>query len=63
LPIDARHFDRWLALFERAAREVCPPKAADHFVMLARRIAESLEVGVAGARGLPLCKGERFRAD
>ena len=32
LPIDARHFDRWLALFEASAREVCPPKAAGHFV-------------------------------
>ena len=63
LPIDARHFDRWLALFEKTARELCPPKAADHFVMLAGRIAESLELGVAGARGLLLRKGERLEAD
>jgi len=26
LPVDARHFDRWLALFEATARELCPPK-------------------------------------
>lgn len=63
LPIDARHFDRWLALFENTARGLCPPKAADHFLMLAGRIAESLELGVAGARGLLLRKGERLEAD
>jgi len=27
LPVDAAHFDRWLALFEATAREVCPPAA------------------------------------
>ena len=51
LPVDARHFDRWLALFEATARELCPPKAADHFVDRARRIAESLELGIANAAG------------
>lgn len=63
LPIDARHFDHWLALFENSARELCPPKAADHFLMLAGRIADSLELGVASARGLLLRKGERLRGD
>lgn len=63
LPIDARHFDHWLALFEAAARDLSPPSAADHFVMLARRIAESLELGLAGACGLLLRKGERFRVE
>lgn len=63
LPIDSRHFDRWLALFEKTARELCPPKAADHFEMLAHRIAESLEAGVAGARDAPLPKVGRFRTD
>jgi hemoglobin len=63
LPIDARHFDRWLALFEETARELCPSKAADHFVKLAQRIGESLELGIAGARGVLLTKGERFIAD
>lgn len=61
LPVDGRHFDRWLALFEAAARELCPPKAADHFIERARRIAESLELGIAGAHGVLLAKGERFR--
>jgi hemoglobin len=63
LPVDARHFDRWLELFEASARDLCPPKAADHFVVRARRIAESLELGVAGAHGVLLGKGERFRRD
>jgi hemoglobin len=61
LPVDARHFDRWLRLFEATAREVCPPKAACHFVQRARRIAQSLESGVAAARGVVLGKGARLR--
>jgi hemoglobin len=60
LPVDARHFDRWLALFEATAAEVCPPAAAAHFIERARRIAESLELGIAGARGVLLRKGERY---
>ncbi|MGH9811066.1 MAG: group III truncated hemoglobin [Terriglobia bacterium] len=61
LPVDAVHFDRWLALFENTAREVCPPEAAQHFVERARRIAESLELGIAGLHGVRLGRGERFR--
>lgn len=61
LPIDAAHFDRWLALFEATAAEVCPPEAAAHFVERAHRIAASLELGVAGANGVLLGLGERFR--
>src|SRR5215203_5275453 len=60
LPVDGRHFDRWLALFEATARELCPPKAADHFIERARRIAESLELGIAGTHGVMLGKGERL---
>ena len=60
LPVDAAHFDRWLALFEQAAREICPPQAAAHFVERARRIAASLELGVAGGQGVLLGSGERF---
>jgi hemoglobin len=63
LPIDTEHFDRWLALFEQTAREVCPTKAADHFIDRARRIAESLETGIAGSRGALLAKGERYRSN
>lgn len=61
LPVDSRHFDRWLSLFEETARELCPPRAADHFIERARRIAESLELGIAGAHGVLLMKGERLR--
>ncbi|HLZ64822.1 MAG TPA: group III truncated hemoglobin [Aliidongia sp.] len=63
LPIDARHFDRWLALFEATARELCPPRAAEHFLERARRIAESLELGIAIGNGALLAKGERYRRD
>ena len=61
LPVDAGHFDRWLELFDEAAAEICPPKAAAHFVELARRIAASLELGIAGGQGDMLAPGERFR--
>src|ERR1700754_1782206 len=61
LPIDATHFDRWLALFEDTAREVCPPVAAEHFIERAHRIAASLELGVAGANGVMLGNGERYQ--
>lgn len=61
LPVDARHFDRWLRLFEATARELCPPRAADHFITRARNIAESLELGIAGAHGPMLRRGERLR--
>ena len=60
LPVDARHFDRWLELFEATARDLCPPVAADHFIERARRIAQNLERGVAGANGVLLAKGERY---
>lgn len=60
LPVDARHFDRWLELFEATAADACPPAAAAHFIERARRIAESLELGIAGANGVLLAKGERF---
>jgi hemoglobin len=50
-PIDAAHFDRWLALFEIAARRECPPAAAEVFIEHAHRIGESLELGLAAQRG------------
>lgn len=61
LPIDAEHFDRWLALFAATAAEVCPPTAAAHFIERAGRIAESLEMGIAVGHGALLAKGERYR--
>jgi hemoglobin len=63
LPVDAEHFDRWLVLFEATAAETCPPVAAAHFVERARRIAQSLELGIAISHGTPLRRGQRFRRD
>ncbi len=60
LPIDSRHFDRWLALFEAAARDLCPRAAAAHFIDRAHRIAESLELGIAHGQGVYLSPGTRF---
>lgn len=51
LPIGPEHFDRWLALFEATAAELCPPAAAEHFIERARRIADSFELGRAFATG------------
>ena len=61
LPVDAAHFDRWLALFEATAAEVCPAGAAAHFVERARRVAQSLELGIAAGHGVLLRRGQRFR--
>lgn len=66
LPIEAHHFDRWLELFRRTARDVCPPRAAHLFIDRAGLIAQSLELGIAAAKGVLLDKGQRFvttRAD
>jgi hemoglobin len=60
LPVDGAHFDRWLALFETCAEELCPPAAAAHFIERARRIAASLELAIASSRGRMLAKGERY---
>jgi hemoglobin len=62
LPVHSTHFDRWLTLFEETARMVCPPAAQTHFIERARRIAESLELGIAGQNGILLGRGERLRA-
>lgn len=60
LPVEAPHFDRWLELFRQTARDVCPPKAADLFIARAEVIAQSLEMGIAGAQGVLLERGQRF---
>lgn len=60
LAVGGPHFDRWLALFESAALDVCGPEIAAMFVARARRIAQSLEFGVAAARGVLLRSGERL---
>jgi hemoglobin len=60
LPVEAAHFDRWLALFDESTREVCPPEAADVFMDRARRIAASLEMAVAVHNDALPVKGERY---
>jgi len=60
LPVEATHFDRWLDLFRRNAREICPPAAAALLIEKAELIAKSLELGVASAHGVLLAQGERF---
>jgi hemoglobin len=52
LPLEPLHFDRWLSLFEETAIEVCgAPDIAEAFIVRARRIADSFEMGRAGQRG------------
>lgn len=60
LPVDSRHFDRWLTLFGETAIEICPPDAARLFLERAMRIAESLELAIAGDLRIMLGKGERL---
>ena len=49
------HFERWLAVFETTAREVCGPEIAEFFVDRARRIADSLQIGLGiGPKALHL---------
>jgi hemoglobin len=45
-----------------APRSAAPlsPTPADRFIERARRVAESLELGVASASGVLLGKGERY---
>ena len=50
LAIDDGHFARWLELFDKTARRICPPEGADHLVERAHRIARSIRIAVAAAR-------------
>ena len=49
--IESAHFPLWLDLFERTARDVCPPAAADLFVEKSQMIGRSLALGLAVSRG------------
>lgn len=51
LPVGPEHFDRWLGLFKATTAEVCPGAAAEHLMGRARRIANSIEMGVGAQRG------------
>lgn len=49
LPVKSEHFARWLDLFAATARSICP-KEAPRFIAAARRIAQSLELGIGAYR-------------
>jgi len=51
LPLEPRHFDRWLALFEETVRDLCPPDIAEAFLLRARRIADSFEMAIGSRHG------------
>lgn len=51
LPLKGEHFDRWLMLFERTAHEIFESEVAEAFIIRARRIADSFEMGIATVRG------------
>lgn len=53
LPINAAHFDRWLALFRATAQEICTPAGAAHLILRAERIAQSLHYAVDSAQACP----------
>jgi hemoglobin len=46
--VEARHFERWLALFETAVDRLHEGAVADEFKTVARRIAHSLQYGFFG---------------
>src|SRR5690606_35473993 len=46
LGIDDQHFARWLALWDRTAREVLPGAQARHVFETAERIGRSLRIGL-----------------
>lgn len=46
LGLQPAHFERWLALFEATVAETCDGPAAFLFIDRARRIAESLQIGL-----------------
>jgi hemoglobin len=48
-------FARWLSLFEATAQDICEPDVAAFFADRARRIAESLQIGLGiGPKALRL---------
>lgn len=59
LPVDARHFDLWLALFAQTAHDIRPQAAAERFILLSCRKAEP---GLANSLGAMLGKGEQCSA-
>jgi hemoglobin len=52
LPLEPAHFARWLALFEQTTRAICTEAGAAVLLEKARRIAQSLQLGVEARRGV-----------
>jgi hemoglobin len=46
--IEPEHFQRWLGLFEATAAKLFDQPLADEFILVARRIAASLQYGFFG---------------
>ncbi|CAN7373046.1 group III truncated hemoglobin [Massilia sp. LjRoot122] len=46
--IGVEHFQRWLGLFETHARRLFQPEVAEEFLVVAKRIAASLQYGYFG---------------
>lgn len=51
LPLQAEHFDRWLALFEETATELFSAEIAHEFMIRARRMADNFELAIGSMRG------------
>jgi len=52
LPLEPQHFARWLELFGQTARAMCSEAGAELLIDKARRIAQSLELGIDVQRGV-----------
>ena len=52
LPLEPKHFVRWLELFEQTARAMCSEPGAELLIAKARRIAQSLQLGIEVQRGV-----------
>lgn len=46
--IEPAHFRRWLDLFEQTANALFKQELADQFIVMARRVASSLQLGFFG---------------
>lgn len=58
LDLDHSHFLHWLELFEETVSDLCEPNVAALFVDRARRIADSLEIGLnIGPKALKVFAG------
>lgn len=51
LPLEGKHFDRWLELFESTANELFSDEVAHAFIIRARRIADSFEMAIGTQHG------------